>query len=164
MWLSYIWTEAETLKLLTWQSGILLEGVRGQGVGGGVLLWRGRDSLGALVLLVYGGFVLQQSQAQVTAPAPCKTRTQTGESTNAPPACPSVPLQLRYIGQEMGYPFHTRRLLLLIIANDITLLSSYFLTPTSRSQKESESYHTFHCSTESVHGHLTLGGFSHGGG
>lgn len=30
---------------------------------------------GALVLLVYGGFILQQSQAQVTAPAPCKTQT-----------------------------------------------------------------------------------------
>ncbi len=28
---------------------------------------------GALVLLVYGGFVLQQGQAQVTAPAPCET-------------------------------------------------------------------------------------------
>lgn len=35
----------------------------------------GLVSLGSrvLVLLVYGGFVLQQSQAQVTAPAPCET-------------------------------------------------------------------------------------------
>lgn len=28
---------------------------------------------GVLVLLVYGGFILEQSQAQVTAPAPCET-------------------------------------------------------------------------------------------
>lgn len=46
-------------------------------VGGGAVkeAQAGLVSLGSrvLVLLVYGGFVLQQSQAQVTAPAPCET-------------------------------------------------------------------------------------------
>lgn len=39
--------------------------LRGQGLANAVSLWGG-----ALVLLVYGGLILQQSQAQVTAPAP----------------------------------------------------------------------------------------------
>lgn len=44
-------------------------GTEGAGVGDMMSL-RG----GALVLLVYGGFILQQSQAQVTAPAPCERK------------------------------------------------------------------------------------------
>lgn len=39
-----------------------------EGAGLMMSLWSG-----VLVLLVYGGFILQQSQTQVTAPAPCET-------------------------------------------------------------------------------------------
>ena len=52
-------------------------GTEGAGVGDMMSL-RG----GALVLLVYGGFILQQSQAQVTAPAPCgKTKQNKTKNT-----------------------------------------------------------------------------------
>lgn len=46
----------------------------GAGLAAVMSLW-GR----ALVLLVYGGLVLQQSQAQMAAPAPCNTHKQGGK-------------------------------------------------------------------------------------
>lgn len=71
-------TSGQSLKLCPERGGLTFL------LGGGVPLQKGAGLVhlmslrgGALVLLVYGGFILQQNQAQVATPAPCKnTQTQ----------------------------------------------------------------------------------------
>lgn len=59
-------TSGQSLQLHTERSDVIQTG-GGVRCTGAMSLWGG-----ALVLLVYGGFVLQQSQTQVAAPAPLR--------------------------------------------------------------------------------------------